>query len=426
MQLRHGRSYSRSCVNVACVPLPNAAYTRLRHVLKASIDPVSSFPPFPRFSTSATFNTMKFFLPTPPTPTEAPPHQEDSFTYHTTSMIQCICRRSFNNHSMVECIVCAMYSHTRCVGFKHSYEEDYICSGCIPTMQKSGPPATERRDVPSVGYAGDLARLPDVVTPCWNGLQRGKDSVRQISHQSVSEGSVEPDVTVDCKTRCEDQGPDTGEISNFSSASCISSRSCDSAVVIDEIDNHKKAGRKHERCKSPSDSDCSLLLSDTVSRTSSGRPMDDLDDLDNHVLDMEVSKLRSWLLLRSKSEPFSRHLQCRVTYRQNNASTPQDQSRSTSTFPSSSSSPSVSSTVPTTFSDGTLNSSKRRRDDPDDKDERPTKKGRVPRDKSGSPSAPRLACLYNKYDPMMYRSTAQTDRRFEICETHDFENMNRL
>ncbi|TIA80125.1 hypothetical protein D6C76_03318 [Aureobasidium pullulans] len=40
--------------------------------------------------------------------------------------------------------------------------------------------------------------------------------------------------------------------------------------------------------------------------------------------------------------------------------------------------------------------------------------------------ATRLACLYNKYDPMMYRSNDQTHKKFEICGLHDFKDMNKL
>jgi hypothetical protein len=80
--------------------------------------------------------------------------------------------------------------------------------------------------------------------------------------------------------------------------------------------------------------------------------------------------------------------------------------------------------VPTKLSGDTSSGGKRRRKEPGQSDERPQKKRRVSKEKSGS--SPRLACFYNKYDPMVYRSSAQSDRRFEICETHGFANMNRL
>jgi hypothetical protein len=189
------------------------------------------------------------------------------------------------------------------------------------------------------------------------------------------------------------------------------------------------ASQKHERSVSPSNSDQSRSISDTGSRTSSGRPMDDLGDLDHHFLDMESSRLRSWLLIQFKSEPFLQHLQRQVVYQQHDSSTPQDQSTvpsSQSTTKSSSSSPSTSSSIPTTLSGGTSSGSKRQRDDSGEKDEEPKNKRRVPSDKGHPTPDLRLACFYNKHDPIMYRSNAQTGKRFEICETHSFENMNRL
>jgi hypothetical protein len=157
--------------------------------------------------------------------------------------------------------------------------------------------------------------------------------------------------------------------------------------------------------------------------------MDDLDELDNHFLDMEVSKLRSWLLLGPKQESFFRHLQRQVTYRQHNSSTPQDQSTdpsSKSASQSSSSPPSTSTSVPSTLSGGTSNRSKRRRDDTGEDDEQQEKEGRIPQKEPRITSAPRLACFYNKYDPIMYGSNGQARKKFEICETHDFQNMNKL
>ena len=157
--------------------------------------------------------------------------------------------------------------------------------------------------------------------------------------------------------------------------------------------------------------------------------MDDSDDLDKHFLDMESVRLRSWLLTRSGSEPFLQHLQDQVAYRQRNSSAPRDQpadSSSRSTSGSSSSSPSTSSSIPTTLSGGTLSGSKRRRDDTGEEDEQQKKKRRVPQKETNLTSTPRLACFYNKFDPMMYRPNAQTRKKFEICATHDFQNMNKL
>ena len=180
---------------------------------------------------------------------------------------------------------------------------------------------------------------------------------------------------------------------------------------------------------SPSDSDQSWPASDTGSRTSSGRPMDDLDDLDKYLLNTESSRLGHWLSERSEQEPFLQHLQREVTYRLHESSTPQDQSAdisSKSSSNSSSASPSTSSSIPTTLSGETSKGNKRRRDDPGEQDEQPQKKRRVPEEEATPTSTPRLACFYNKHDPMMYRSNASTLKKFEICATHDFQNMNKL
>jgi hypothetical protein len=202
----------------------------------------------------------------------------------------------------------------------------------------------------------------------------------------------------------------------------------DTGVVIQEIDSDDEAAEDYERPVSSSDSDHSISSSDTGSMTSSDSDLNDLDDL---FLDTEGSRLRSWLLMRSKSQPFFRHLQLQVAYQEHNSSEPRDQSTDSSSkyaSGSSSSSSSTSSSVPTACSSGTSSGSKRRRDDAGEKDKQPGKKGRVPRDEDEDErtSAPRLACFYNKYDPMMYRSNAQTGKKFEICETHDWQDMGRL
>lgn len=41
-------------------------------------------------------------------------------------------------------------------------------------------------------------------------------------------------------------------------------------------------------------------------------------------------------------------------------------------------------------------------------------------------SGKRLACLYHKYRPLVYRKNDQTGAMFDCCATHDFENMHRL
>lgn len=87
---------------------------------------------------------------------------------------------------------------------------------------------------------------------------------------------------------------------------------------------------------------------------------------------------------------------------------------------------STSSSAPSISSGDTSSGSKRKSDKTDEHIERPQKKKRIPRDKNETTSSPRFACFYNKYDPMTYRSNFQTGKKFEICETHDFQNMNKL
>lgn len=48
-----------------------------------------------------------------------------------------------------------------------------------------------------------------------------------------------------------------------------------------------------------------------------------------------------------------------------------------------------------------------------------------PKPGSGA-SKMRLACVYHKYRPFMYRKTDLTGKLYEICATRDFENINRL
>ena len=149
-----------------------------------------------------------------------------------------------------------------------------------------------------------------------------------------------------------------------------------------------------------------------------------MDELDNDLLDVGVSRLRTWLLLQStESELFFRNFQRQVTYRQRNSSTRQDQSADTSSRSTShsSSSPSASSS-----SGGTSSRNKRRRDDAGDNDGQKENHRRVFPKEAEPTSTPRLACFYNKYDPIMYRSNGQTHKKFGICETHDFQNMNKL
>lgn len=157
--------------------------------------------------------------------------------------------------------------------------------------------------------------------------------------------------------------------------------------------------------------------------------IDDMNDLDNHFLGLESCRLRSWLLVQLQSEPVLRRLQRHMAYRQHDTTALQDQSTdssSRSTSGSLSSFRSTSSSIATTLPGGTSSGSKRLRDEPSEEDERQKKERRVAQNEPHLTSVPRLACFYNKYDPMIYRSNVQTRKKFDICATHDFQNINKL
>lgn len=75
--------------------------------------------------------------------------------------------------------------------------------------------------------------------------------------------------------------------------------------------------------------------------------------------------------------------------------------------------------------------SKRHREDKGDEhhddDEPHRKQQKTPAARpEGNKKRKRLACLYHKHNPRLYRSNLQTQTRFEVCATHDFEDMHRL
>lgn len=100
------------------------------------------------------------------------------------------------------------------------------------------------------------------------------------------------------------------------------------------------------------------------------------------------------------------------------ASTRQSAARSSQTF----SAPSPSTT---NLYCNPPNCGKRKEDELNVDNNRPNKKTRSQSGPSQSRFSRRPGCLYNKHDPMMYRSNAQTRRKFETCE-HDFKDMNKL
>lgn len=68
--------------------------------------------------------TMDF---TPVAFTSAPPPQ--TFTNDMSSMTRCICQIPFDDGRMVRCNLCAMYSHSGCVGLDPT-QHAYVCSFC--------------------------------------------------------------------------------------------------------------------------------------------------------------------------------------------------------------------------------------------------------------------------------------------------------
>jgi hypothetical protein len=58
-----------------------------------------------------------------PTPT--------TFTNDMTPMTRCICQIPFDDGRMVQCNMCAMYSHSSCIGFTSSQQAAYVCPFCI-------------------------------------------------------------------------------------------------------------------------------------------------------------------------------------------------------------------------------------------------------------------------------------------------------
>ncbi|KAK6007273.1 hypothetical protein QM012_006281 [Aureobasidium pullulans] len=70
--------------------------------------------------------------------TSASPQQ--SFTNDMSSMTRCICQIPFDDGRMVQCNLCAMYSHSGCVGIDPS-QHAYVCSFCINANPIYGHPA---------------------------------------------------------------------------------------------------------------------------------------------------------------------------------------------------------------------------------------------------------------------------------------------
>ncbi|KAH0172860.1 hypothetical protein KCU67_g1544, partial [Aureobasidium melanogenum] len=167
-----------------------------------------------------------------------------------------------------------------------------------------------------------------------------------------------------------------------------------SLAIRDKLASSTNKEPEHEKSANPINSQRFMSLSDTDSTTSSTESTTNIDEL---FLDMEVSNCRDWLLRRARSGPLATFHRCFFTtdfhflflfffflldaiffYFILQNSTPKQTRRCAN------------------------------------------------KNKPEFIPTPRLACLFNKYDPMMYRSNAQTNKKFEICGMHDFQNMNKL
>ncbi|THV93102.1 hypothetical protein D6D02_00177 [Aureobasidium pullulans] len=62
----------------------------------------------------------------------APPaqQQQQQFTNDMSAMTRCICQIPFDDGRMIQCNLCAMYSHSGCVGLDPS-QHAYVCSFCV-------------------------------------------------------------------------------------------------------------------------------------------------------------------------------------------------------------------------------------------------------------------------------------------------------
>jgi hypothetical protein len=433
-----------SCLNTALVP----SSTQQNPMPVPSLwHPYSTIHPVPGPTTSTShsvaYSTATSTVPitdldgSSMAPTATPPPQFSDLS----SMTRCVCQKPFDNGKMVQCNLCDMYSHVGCVVLDPSHSV-YACSGCAsPESISHGHPIetssiqdAERSPVTTRSNKKHMVRSLDTHVSCWSGQQHVTTRTRQTLHRQVAEGCADSDVAASYRSCQDRQELDAADIANVSSrevqqphrlsecAMAAKSPATTIGMAASANDSAGEVTQEYEQPISPSNFDHTPPAFDAESRTSPGSSVEDLGDLENYALDLEVSGLRSWLLARSKSESFFRHLQRQVLYRQYTSYA----SRENSTIPTPNSTSSSSSSFRAASSSKPSSSNKRRRDDTGDQDDQEDKKRRVARDKSESSCAPRLACFYNKYDPMTYRSNASTLKKFEICGTRGWPSMNKL
>lgn len=115
------------------LPISNQVYPHT-HAKSHSVSYPTAISTAPVFDPRGSF-TMGY----PPVAfTSASPQQ--SFTNDMSSMIRCICQIPFDDGRMVQCNLCAMYSHSGCVGIDPS-QHAYVCSFCANVNPVYGHPA---------------------------------------------------------------------------------------------------------------------------------------------------------------------------------------------------------------------------------------------------------------------------------------------
>jgi hypothetical protein len=147
-----------------------------------------------------------------------------------------------------------------------------------------------------------------------------------------------------------------------------------------------------------------------------------LEDLSYQFSDLKLASPGSRPLVRSRSQPCFPQTRHHSAFRQHTSSTsrakPTDSASKSASHASSSSS---SSSDAAASSSQTSGGNKRGRHGTGDQDKRRDRNKRSTQDTD----TPRLACFYNKHDPLMFGSGGHTYHKFKTCEGR-FENMNRL
>jgi hypothetical protein len=400
--------YLRSCVNVACTLLPNAACT------KSTVCPPSrycshfphlSYPfrplPFLIFSTYTTPTTMEGtdeheFI-------ESAEKEDDEATQSTDE--QHVTNESPRRQKEADS------DQERSTNIARASSEIFEMAQGLRSDLRA-PPEPPYGAAHSNGH-GDLAYRMKTM-PSWYDQQHALDLTRPRFHRLAMESpAVTDDSTGYRKGHLSSEAKELRKRSRLSDYDMAPTSVF--GMVANDTDSADEATQEFEKSISPSNCDYSRLLSDTEGSSN------DLYHPTEYLLYAEVPRFGYWLLSLSESRSFFQYLQHQVESRKHDSSTPQDQSTDTSPKSTSNSSFS-SSSIPTTSSGRTSSGSKRERSGTGSRDEPRDKKRRVAQHRPVFTSTPRLACFFNKYDPVMYSK----GMKFKTCWTHDFQNMNRL